>query len=314
MKTLFVPLDGSSMAEQVLPYVRLLAKYLDTKVHLFRVIPDEGSDVLFEPEYVCVTASGNASVDTLTYTPQIKQHSYRHELQEAEQYLIRKARVISTDGVYVDVEVCRGVPSELIVAYAERLPDPLITMATHGYGGFQRWRVGSVADAVIHATMCPVFLVHGVDPLPQTGPALRRILVPLDGSSFARQALPYALELATRARAELMLLHTVEPIVETYGVTYPLTANDAKRHMEEVQKELATLATELSASHIKITPITSLGFVVEDIVNVAAQHTVDLIVMATHGRTGLARWVLGNKSDQVLHATTTPLLLVRPGD
>jgi nucleotide-binding universal stress UspA family protein len=90
----------------------------------------------------------------------------------------------------------------------------MIAMATHGYSGLKRWALGSVTDKVVHATSTPVFIARGA--APERAPALKRILVPLDSSALARQALPLATQLARSARAELLLLQAVAPTIEAY--------------------------------------------------------------------------------------------------
>src|SRR5205085_5310054 len=92
----------------------------------------------------------------------------------------------------------------------------MIAMATHGYGGLTRWPLGSVADTVLHTAATPMLLVRGDAPMPKHAPALKRIVVPLDGSELSRQALPAAIELADFARAEVVVVQAIVPSIEEY--------------------------------------------------------------------------------------------------
>jgi nucleotide-binding universal stress UspA family protein len=104
------------------------------------------------------------------------------------------------------IETSTGTPAETIAEVAANRPHVLIAMATHGYRGLRRLAAGSVADTVVHTTTTPIFLVHDGAALSGHSWTLRRILVPLDGSALAQQALPLARTLAMRAPAELVLL------------------------------------------------------------------------------------------------------------
>jgi len=143
---------------------------------------------------------------------------------------------------------------------------------------------------------------------------MKTILVPLDGSALARQALPLAAELAVSTHAELILLTVnAPPLGEALEVISPSQRSDEllAALRDQVLGELGGLADELSQQQVPVTPVAVEGFPAEVIVDEAARRRVDLIVMATHGYGGIKRWALGSVADKVLHATTTPLLLVR---
>jgi len=176
-------------------------------------------------------------------------------------------------------------------------------MATHGYGGLRRWALGSVTDRVVHTATVPVCVVRSAAHVAPGEHALTRILVPLDGSDLARQALPLAIELAKRASAELVVLRAVEPHTQ-YASLLIMQRTQAAR-------DLHALAAELRQQQVVVTPMVVVGSATEAIVDAAAQRGVDLIVMATHGYGGLQRWALGSVADKVLQAAPIPILLVR---
>jgi nucleotide-binding universal stress UspA family protein len=209
MKTILVPLDGSILAEQVLPYVVTLARLLEARICLLRVIPDEEDGLLSE---TVVAAYG---VGTPLATQQARQAQSLELLQQnAERYLESHAALLHGAGLDVAIDVRYGRAADVIVETALNQHVALIALATHDYRGLKRWVLGSVADNVVHATSIPVLIVRGT--ARARAPAINRIMVPIDGSALARQALPLATELARSARAELLLLRAVAPAIEGY--------------------------------------------------------------------------------------------------
>jgi nucleotide-binding universal stress UspA family protein len=156
MKTILVPLDGSALAEQVLPSVQQLARTLDAQARLLRVVSDEESERLVAER----ATETYPLAGSLTTQWQREQWAWTTLEQQAEQYLAETAAPLRQAGVKVDVEVRLGVPAEQIVAVAERERVDLIAMATHGLSGLRRWTLGSVADKVLHATTTPLVLVR----------------------------------------------------------------------------------------------------------------------------------------------------------
>ncbi|HWQ15128.1 MAG TPA: universal stress protein [Roseiflexaceae bacterium] len=311
MKTIIVPLDGSALAEQVLPYVQLYAPLLEAQVVLLRAVTDE------ELRAYLFWHAAELNDDPLHGGDVPREGRALAALTErAAAYLEAQAAPLRAAGLQVTTEAPVSEPAEGIVAAAQRHPEALIMLATHGYSGLKRWTLGSTADKVVHSTSAPVFLVRAGVTAPQPL-ALRRILVPLDGSALAEQALPVAIELARRAKAELVLLRAVLPFTEFAPALAPLArpipvpGEAIDEEYEQARKQLQLVAEQIARPELTITWVTELGYPAEVILAEASAHQVDLIVMATHGRSGIQRWVLGSVADKVLHAAHTPLLLVR---
>jgi nucleotide-binding universal stress UspA family protein len=309
MKTILVPLDGSALAEQIIPWVRVLAPVLSANVRLLHVVSEA------DRYHLLADSEGIDEAGGVPLVPNRFERSWEPLRQNAEGYLEYQAALLAAAGIEVAIDVQLGQPDELIVEAAESARVGLIAMATHGYSGIKRWALGSVADKVVHATATPVFVVRGTDP-PAEPHAFRRILVPLDGSELARRALPLAAELAINTNAELLLLSiATPPLIVAPEMVTPVPLYDATLavRQEQLRAELGALAAHLAREHIKATPLVEPGLAAEAIVDTAEQRGVDLIVMATHGHSGIRRWALGSVADKVLHATTTPLVLVRAG-
>ena len=306
MKTILVPLDGSALAEQTLPYARMLAPWLGATIHVLRVIPDGEKNAMLASNPAVLYEAEAMSAPVWERETRV----WDMLRQRAEGYLDAQTTALRSDGFDAQSHVQIGAPAEMIIAVAQQIHADLIVMATHGYTGFKRWTLGSVTDKVVQAATNPVFVVPGSSA--KAGESqLKRILLPLDGSGFARQALPLATEIAAQAHAELLLFQAVLPMIEVYhGTLLPADVQNTLR--DHAREELRALAGELRPYEVPIKTTVVIGYPAEEIVEAAAQHQVDLIVMATHGYGGIKRWALGSVADKVLHATPTPLLLIRP--
>lgn len=321
---ILVPIDGSPLAESVLPYVRQTARWLDATIHLIQVISDDhvqhalAEETPAWSEYAPFVPVSLADSGTL-----------QHLRLQSDNYLANVAAHLEADGFTVTTDVHFGNPVTRIVETAANHNATLIAMATHGYGGFKRFALGSITDKVVRHTNVPVLVIRG-DGAPQEDWTLRSVLVPLDGSLLARQALPVAATLAHAAHAEVRLLQAVAPALEThlalhhaqvplalYGDVLPDGAASLEPGIEAyqlAQRSLHDVLAEYAATDVAFSTHVAVGHPAETIIEEAVACQVDLIVMATHGYGGLKRLALGSVADQVLHGTTTPLLLLRGSD
>lgn len=305
MQTIIVPLDGSELAERALPYAQMLATLFGAHIRLLRVIND--------PEGTLAPLHDVASSQS---QPMSTEQAYDLRLWDllqlnATNYLKAKLEALEHTDLSVDYEVRLGAPAEQIVQASEQVESAMVVMATHGYTGFKRWTLGSVADRVVHASQVPVLLVPGQGPAANKAPQLRRLLVPLDGSSLAMQALPLAQELAVHAQAQIMLFQAVSSVTNLYaGLDLPPDMLDALEG--RATHVLRTTADKIrEESDVAVLTVVELGLAPDQIVAQAQKYQVDLVVMATHGYSGIKRWALGSVTDKVLHAAPAPLLLIR---
>jgi nucleotide-binding universal stress UspA family protein len=142
----------------------------------------------------------------------------------------------------------------------------------------------------------------------------KSILVPLDGSKRAERILSHAEELARQCKATIILLRVVEPDQEglgTYSGSVGLYRESFQRWEEEAKAYLTGIKGELSAKGLDARRVLESGPVVKKIIEVAASENVDLIAMASHGRTGLSNVFYGSVAVGVLHQVERPLLLIR---
>jgi nucleotide-binding universal stress UspA family protein len=279
--------------------VRVLAHILAARVHLLRVITK-----IEEQPLIARYAMEPAGAE-ITGAPDWEwEHRAVAEVEAtAREYLAAQAQALRSADLDVSVEVSTGAPAETIAEVAANRPYTLLAMATHGEQGLRRLAAGSVADYLVRTTAAPIFLVHDGAGRSAHSWTVRRVLVPLDGSALARQALPLARTLAMRAPAELVLLR---------AVVAPAGHSALPAACQEARRQLAVLTAQLGHQQLRVDPVVTSGDPAEVIASEASRRAVDVIVMATHGYGGVKRWALGSVADNVLHATPTPLLLVHP--
>jgi len=145
---------------------------------------------------------------------------------------------------------------------------------------------------------------------------IKRILVPVDFSAPALEALDYAIEFGRPFKAEIVVLHVVDLVYpmagEMYatGYTLGLVSEELRRAGRE---QLARLAATLKKRHVAIRPMLSVGTAYDAIVGTASKIKADMIIMSTHGRTGLSRVLMGSVAASVVRSARCPVLTVRGG-
>jgi nucleotide-binding universal stress UspA family protein len=146
---------------------------------------------------------------------------------------------------------------------------------------------------------------------------IQRILVPLDGSQLSKTALPIAVSLAQKYNSQIILLHALDQSQNLATVPHPQAIQAYKRLMEDLNREmmqyLVDVQKELRQQELDVDIEMVKRPAAEAIIEKAKRRDVDLIVMATHGRGGLARWTIGSVADKVLRYSHCPVLLVREG-
>ena len=292
-KRILIPLDESALAEKALNY---LPRFID---------PAQTELVLLS-----VVETMRYAATTYEYAPQMIDEvykSYEMYLQTMQQWL--------HDHRYVGcTKLVEGDAADQILAFAQKTDADLIAMTTHGRSGIARLAMGSVAERVIQHATIPVLLVREQTAMPHD--KIGRILVPLDGSVFAEQALKQAEMLSKETGAELRLLEVVAPMIDlqyglAYTPSYPSSAltddyafNNAEANMKSLALRLQTAGVTCQTTVLRGDPAS----VICDVVN---ESQIDVVVISTHGRTGFKRWMYGSVANQVLHGVNCPVLVLR---
>jgi nucleotide-binding universal stress UspA family protein len=273
MKVL-VPLDGSRLADGILPHVQRVLLREAAELELLRVLPLDADEAV--------------------------ESAARRRLEEAAEGLRaqgEKARTI----------LVKGEPAQEILAWAEKDRPDLIAMATHGRSGLTRLIRGSVAERVLRHSPVPVYLANPKG-LAQPGGDVRfeRVLVPLDGSDTAASILPLVLPLVRDSGAEVVLLHVDVPEAES---THPVPEVASRRAQKRAEAALADTRARLELSGVTTHVLGAYGDPAVQALETAQRQDVDLLAMSSHGRTGLSRWRFGSVAEKVLRECRCPVLL-----
>jgi nucleotide-binding universal stress UspA family protein len=200
-------------------------------------------------------------------------------------------------------------PAEAIVSYAEEQGVDLIVAGTHGRRGLQRMVIGSVAEEVLRTASCPVLTVRAGEE-PASAWNVRNILAPVDFSDESTTAVRHAKELALTYGAQITLLHAVEEVM--YPSAYGMEMADVPgpEVVERVERSLADMARdEIGYEHVVVE--TAIGYAPSVILDHEEENDVDLIVIATHGRTGLERLLLGSVAERIVRRASAPVFVVK---
>lgn len=203
-----------------------------------------------------------------------------------------------------------GVPAERLVAYVEDREVDLVVMGTRGRRGVKRMLLGSVTEEVLRKVPCPVFTVQA-EVEEKAGTAVRRILVPVDFSEASELAVRHATEIAQTYGAEVHLLHVVEEVVypSAYGIETPsMHSQDVVLRVEKALGQMAR--EEVGYEQVKVSA--TVGYAPMTILDYVQENEIDLLVIATHGRSGIDRVLLGSVAERVIRQSPVPVFVVKP--
>ena len=241
--------------------------------------------------------------------------------EHAAAYLQQLATVLAAEWeVQIRTAVLEGPAAETLYADAVAQQASLVVMTTHGHGPLARMWLGGVAQALVRTLPMPVLLTRphdeSVDLLEEvdTQP-FTRVLLPLDGSPLAEQVIAHALALGDPTRTQYTLLQAIEPPMLGYAPAAQVAGLDQQildQWNEIAQEYLAGMAARLRAQGLSVTTQVVFGAAAPAIADYAHAHAIDLIAMATHGRGGAARMLLGSVAERVVHFAGVPVLLFRP--
>jgi nucleotide-binding universal stress UspA family protein len=296
IRCLFLPLDGSDLAEAALPAGVYFAQLFGASITLFHVIEEHA------PDHV---------------------HTLRHltNAGEAEIYLRdTAARFLPADLAaerHVHSSAARDVARSIADHAAELHPD-LIVLCAHGYGGPRDWLIGNIAQQVIARGTTPVLLLHPQHP-PKPGDvfACRSILLPMDGVPEHERSAALAEEIAVRSKAAVHLA-TVVPTPDTLsgeraatGRLLPVaTAAALEMAVEGAEKYLAGQCARLQAMGLQPVAQVVRGDPADELAKLARAGADDLIVLGTHGRSGTSAFWSRSVAARVLAKIETPALLI----
>ncbi len=301
-RKVLVPLDGSDVAELILPYVSQIAKGLDIPLVLFSTVEASTPD-----------ADRSQLVETAE--------------KEAEKRLQAVADRLAQDKVRTEVVVALGRPAEQIAEAAERRGCDLIAMTTRGRRVTAIGTLGSVTDKVVHSSPIPVLTITPEKAAIYIGstawlravwrsiePGMSKIMLPLDGSRLAEAALPYAEELARKLSLKILLVRVVEARGSLWMGSFVTVAEGEEEEEVEAQEGEATeyleaVGEKLRANGLDVRWEVLTGHPAMSLVERSYADPHDIIALATHTGT---RWKQGSVAETLVRGTGDPILVVMP--
>ena len=292
---LLAPLDGSSLAESVMPWLTALARSWDARVTILRVLDRPEMGGCLQP------------VDPL---------EWQMCKAEAESYLDGWSKRLREAGLQAEHVLREGNPAQRIIEYINNQGVDLIVASSHGRGGLSGWSAGSVIQKVVFWSRISVMLVRAHRPSPDNMEDLkiRKVLVPLDCSKRAECVLGPATTLTRLHNAKILLASVVRK-PETPRST-PLSLEDlelcdriTERNREEAEKHLELLQSRLDAD--VETRLEVSDDVAVSLHELADKENVDLVALSAHGYSGKTKWTYGGVTNTFINYGNTPLLIVQ---
>lgn len=289
-KHILVPLDGSDLAERAIQPALTIAQAMASRLVLFRAVPQ---------------------LALMAADPQLFEEMGRMGTDEAKAYLRTVRAALPPTEVLVETVSETGAPADAIVRYAESHGVDLIIMSSHGRTGLGRWVYGSVAERVLREASCATAIICAANTVNMF--ENRRLLVPLDGSELAERALAPASALAENVCTELYLLRVTPSAHVPLETEAMEQVFDEIEHQErdEAERYLQQQYQKLPDAHLFFDVAVAQRSVADTIIDYVQAHNIDLIVMSSHGRTGLDRVVFGSVTEKVLRGACCATLVIR---
>jgi len=276
-----VPTDGSACARAAVGYAGDLADRYGARVHV-----------------LCVADSR-----TFDSAP------HRERMENEREAVAERARTeLSEGGIAVDHAVRVGVPYEAILDYAAEADVDLVVMGTHGRTGVERYLLGSVTEKVVRLSDAPVLTVKSEDDGGVTYP-YTDVLVPTDGSEGAEAAIDPAVDVARTYDARVHALSVIDTMAMGVDVRSAAILDaleeSARSAVESVEAHAARASVSAVETEVRHgNPYRAIRSYVDD-------HDVDLVVMGTHGRSGVERYLLGSVAEKTVRTSPVPVMTVR---
>lgn len=295
-----IPLDGSPLAEAILPLLKPLIRRVEAEVILVQVA-----------QYPAVPGASG-------YVPLV-------EFEEpAREYIRGRVAGLSEEGIRARGVVRVGPAADGILDAVEAEGASMIALTTHGRSGVSRWVMGSVTERVVRSSPVPVLAIRSFPRegsrsahlAPQVMFAPRKILVPLDGSENSLGIVPWAISLARRFEAQATLLRVHEAGEAPDAIVPPDRATGRPFPRQRPARPFGEAAVQAAVrtfmdAGVPAQLAESTGDPGTGILKAAYDSGAELIAMATHGRSGPTRWMLGSVTEKVLRASELPMLIVR---
>ncbi len=306
IENILVPIDFSELSMEAIPTAKRLAQRFGASIHLAHIQ---------EYSYPAVFSSPAMPV---YISPAMDTEEWRKAAEQELKTLARKERLTGTCRAEIG-----GAPFDDICWIARQIPADLIVTPTHGRTGLKRALLGSTAERLVQHSPCPVFVLRERKPMkaarkkPTSGSAMSidTILVPVDFSECSRAGLNYAIEFAKKFSARILVLHLVDlrPLLGAAGYALSDSSDSSASEeaaMRDAEKGMSEFLRGVKFGEIPFQTQVMAGDPVQGICRAAAAENADLIITATHGRTGLTHVLIGSTAEVVVRHAPCPVLVV----
>lgn len=296
LQKILFPTDFSKCAEQALAHAVFLAEKYDAEIHVLHVV------TLFKDQPGIISNEITETEETIRKLENIAERQLN--------------KVVDSKGLD-DMKIITATKREVsaapaILEYASDNNIDLIVMGTHGRRGFGHLLLGSAAEEVVRLAVCPVFTIRELKE-PKPVMHVNNILVPVDFSNHSKNALAYASEIAQSYKAQLQVLHIIE---ETMHPAFSITGKSSIFDLipgieDDCRQRTEKMVREVDSEKVNPNVFVKGGRAASDIIKFAKENSTDLIVIATHGLTGLEHMLLGSVTEKVVRMSHCPVFTVK---
>ena len=291
--SILVPLDGSLLAECVLPHVIVTGQVFDAKIVLLQVLDKERAD------------ASTQFIDLLNW--QINK-------TQAKLYLERVRDQLQSSGLQAGANVLEGLTAEEITEFAQSQGMKLVILSSHGHNGLRKWAISSITHKVIFSAPTSVLIIRA----PQLNEKpYKRILVPLDGSLRAENVLPTVAPLARFCKSQVQIVHVVKtPEMARHLPSMPedielsnrivvRSQEEALHYLDQVKYHSPLAGTDVKA-HLIVS--NNAAVAIHELID---REQIDIVVASAHGYSGISQWPYGSLVNNLIQYGKVPLLIVQ---
>lgn len=296
LEHILLPLDGSDLAERVLPHAVALTEAFKSKLTLLRVVYQEKD------------ANCHSIVNPM---------DWQMRKTEAESYLKSVQNRLQSVEIDSEIQIIEGKPAHSIIEYAKQNDVQLIVMSSHGSSGVSEWNINSTVQKVLLRALMPIMIIRAYQDVVEDlkGLTYKKLLLPLDGSKRAECILPLAESICAVQNSKIILAHVIEepslphqtPISqESQALIDRLNAinlENAEKYMAQLKKQLTEKDVDMIIESSK-KPTISLHNIIE-------KEKIDLVLLSAHGYSGDNLWPYGKITLNFIAYGTTPLIIVQ---
>ena len=296
LQKILFPTDFSRCAEQALAHAVFLAEKYGAEIHILHVV------TLFNDQPSVISNEITEIEGTIRKLEEI-----------AEKQLDKVVDAKGSDDMKIITATKREISAApAILEYASDNDIDLIVMGTHGRRGLGHLLLGSAAEEVVRLAACPVFTIRELKE-PKPVMKVNNILVPVDFSNYSKSALAYASKIAQSYKAHLQVLHIIE---ETMHPAFSVTGKSSIFDLvpgirDDSRKRVDKMIEDVDSDKVKSNVYIQAGRPASDIIKFAKENSTDLIVIATHGLTGLEHMLLGSVTEKVVRMAHCPVFTVK---